>query len=595
MDQPQSVLTGALVLGGGMIMLFAILRLNELIALLTSKPQQARWRTLRAISCVFLGGYGLTLFTIVADKQDWLRWLTGVVFLLGSAFVYAVAHNGLRIVSEMQKEMAALADANVLAAELMVQLEETGEELRAAKDKAESAERTKGRFLANISHELRTPMNGILGYAQILSADEDTMRIARARDGIEVIQRSGTHLLRLLNDLLDLTKLEAQKMTLSPTDFSLRPLLAEVEEVTRPRAMEKAIRLELESSAELPEFVRGDATRLQQVLLNLVGNAVRFTDEGGVRLKVDLAGEGKLRFEVSDTGIGMSQEDLRAVWAPFQQASTPSRPQEGTGLGLAISRDLIQLMGGELTATSTPGAGSKFSFELSLPRAESGNTTARLVARPIRGYVGARKRVLVVDDVEHNRKLLGDFLSGLGFDVAIAVDGQDALDKAKAFSPDLVLMDLVMPVLGGTESVSVMRQTEALEGVKIVGVSASTNPLSETDLTQLGFDAFLLKPIDFPQLLATIKAALGIEWVTAPAERADSMTSLPMVAPADETLVAISALASDGDFSELEALLTKVESDGPQHRAFTRKIRTLAKEFDEAGISRFIDATRVAQ
>ena len=176
MDQPQSVLTGALVLGGGMIMLFAILRLNELIALLTSKPQQARWRTLRAISCVFLGGYGLTLFTIVADKQDWLRWLTGVVFLLGSAFVYAVAHNGLRIVSEMQKEMAALADANVLAAELMVQLEETGEELRAAKDKAESAERTKGRFLANISHELRTPMNGILGYAQILSADEDTMR-----------------------------------------------------------------------------------------------------------------------------------------------------------------------------------------------------------------------------------------------------------------------------------------------------------------------------------------------------------------------------------------------------------------------------------
>ena len=595
MDQPQSVLTGALVLGGGMIMLFAILRLNELIALLTSKPQQARWRTLRAISCVFLGGYGLTLFTIVADKQDWLRWLTGVVFLLGSAFVYAVAHNGLRIVSEMQKEMAALADANVLAAELMVQLEETGEELRAAKDKAESAERTKGRFLANISHELRTPMNGILGYAQILSADEDTMRIARARDGIEVIQRSGTHLLRLLNDLLDLTKLEAQKMTLSPTDFSLRPLLAEVEEVTRPRAMEKAIRLELESSAELPEFVRGDATRLQQVLLNLVGNAVRFTDEGGVRLKVDLAGEDKLRFEVADTGIGMSQEDLRAVWAPFQQASTPSRPQEGTGLGLAISRDLIQLMGGELTATSTPGAGSKFSFELSLPRAESGNTTARLVARPIRGYVGARKRVLVVDDVEHNRKLLGDFLSGLGFDVAIAVDGQDALDKAKAFSPDLVLMDLVMPVLGGTESVSVMRQTEALEGVKIVGVSASTNPLSETDLTQLGFDAFLLKPIDFPQLLATIKAALGIEWVTAPAERADSMTSLPMVAPADETLVAISALASDGDFSELEALLTKVESDGPQHRAFTRKIRTLAKEFDEAGISRFIDATRVAQ
>jgi signal transduction histidine kinase len=287
-------------------------------------------------------------------------------------------------------------------------------ELAVAKEHADAANQAKSDFLAHMSHELRTPLNGILGYAQILKRDKRLDQ--RQVDGITVIQRSSEHLLAIINDILDMAKIEAGRAELNLSDISLDRFIDFIAETIRVKATEKGLAFACEMAPDLPAGVRVDEKRLRQVLLNLLSNAIKFTEEGSVRLRVGYLPPARLRFEVQDTGIGIDEARLEAIFQPFEQVSDARHRVGGTGLGLAISRQLVRLMGGEFRVESRRGAGSAFSFELNVPV-----VAPQAVVVPsewaVSGYKGPRKTILVVDDIAAKRAVAVDMLGQLGFDV----------------------------------------------------------------------------------------------------------------------------------------------------------------------------------
>jgi PAS domain S-box-containing protein len=338
---------------------------------------------------------------------------------------------------------------------------------------AESANRAKNEFLANMSHELRTPLNGILGYAQILR--RDTTLGERQLEALGVIQQSGEQLLTLVNDILDFAKIEAGKLELSLTDIGLAEFMRMITEITHVRALEKGLSFVRDMAPDLPRGIRADAGRLRQILLNLLSNAVKFTDQGRVSLRVRFSPPTRLRFEVQDTGIGVSTDHLETIFKPFEQVSDPQRRLGGTGLGLAISRQFVRLMGGDIHVTSVVGVGSTFWFELEVPVTETVG-----VAPPeplVTGYKGPRRKVLVVDDAVANRAMAADLLGQLDFDVSAAINGREALEKAQATRPDWILLDIVMPEMNGLEVARRLRQLPGLEDVPIIAMSASAQSL----------------------------------------------------------------------------------------------------------------------
>ena len=593
---PPALIAPVLVLCGAGILGLALSHLTRLVRQLEGKALFARWRTLRGATALFIGLYLLTAVALLGEQLQLLSSLVGPVLLFGAIFVYLVAGNSRQLVSAMQKEVEAVAEANVLAAELMVQLEEanevqaeTNEALRAAVEKAERAEQAKGRFLANISHELRTPMNGILGYTQILLGDEGVTAHDRARAGLTVIHRSGNHLLDLLNDLLDLSKIEADKMRLEVDVFSLPALMSAVGDVARLRAREKGLDLHLVVAEDVPPYVQGDARRLRQVLFNLVSNAVTYTDRGSVRVEVSHSPSG-VAFVIADTGVGMTPQEVTASFEPFQQASGDAN-RSGTGLGLAISRNLVRLMGGELEGESEPGVGSRFSFTLELTVAEFGTAEPESTAtRRVRGYLGPRRRVLVVDDVAYNREVLVDYLSDLGFAVGSAENGREALAAVELTRPDLVLMDLVMPEMDGRAATAALRASDGPRPC-ILAVSASVNTLSARELEEQGFDGFLFKPVELARLLELVGETLGLEW-----EYADAADETlhdgdgTLVVPEGDCLEALRVFAREGDYEGLHAALTAVRAEDSRYGSFVAHVQKMAEDFDDDGICRWLDS-----
>ncbi|MFH1871515.1 MAG: response regulator, partial [Pseudomonadota bacterium] len=360
-------------------------------------------------------------------------------------------------------------------------LENTNQLLTEAREAADAASQAKSEFLAHMSHELRTPLNGILGYAQILARDAGLS--ASQRNGVEIIGRSGEYLLTLISDILDLARVEAGRLELEEADFGLREFLQGMVDAVRVRTEQKGLSFAYELDPALPAGVRGDEKRLRQVLLNLLGNAAKFTEAGGVIFRVkradvgradqDRVGENRIRFEVEDTGPGIVADELEQIFQPFQQLAAPGRKVEGTGLGLAISRDLVRLMGGELKVDSAPGRGSLFSVVIELPEAEKWQPAFSGNDRSPIGFKGDPQKILVVDDKPENRRILVDVLAPLGFEVVEAVDGPDGLEKAAAERPDLILVDLVMPGLDGLETTRRLRQSPGLAEVPVIAISAS--------------------------------------------------------------------------------------------------------------------------
>ncbi|MFB3115645.1 MAG: ATP-binding protein, partial [Nitrospirales bacterium] len=324
---------------------------------------------------------------------------------------------------------------------------EAEEALLLAKEAAESANRAKSEFLANMSHELRTPLNGILGFAQILKGDANLSEDQRS--GLDVIHRSGEHLLTLINDILDLSKIEAQKLELSPTAFHFPEFLKTIVEIIKVRVDQAGLSFRCEFPDSLPTEVEGDEKRLRQVLLNLLGNSVKFTDAGQVTLSITTDVPHTLRFHIEDTGIGIAPQHLKDIFLPFQQVADPNRQVEGTGLGLTITNKLVTLMGGTLEVQSTQGQGSCFWFTIPLPSIAQRAPAKTQDLRRIIGVKHGQKRVLIIDDKWENRSVLAHMLKHKGLAIDEASNGQEGLEMATRHRPDVIFMDLVMPVMDG--------------------------------------------------------------------------------------------------------------------------------------------------
>lgn len=472
---------------------------------------------------------------------------------------------------------------------LELQVTERTRELAEARDVAEEANRAKSRFLANMSHELRTPLNGILGFAQILSREQGMD--PRNRERLRIIRSSGDHLLGLINDVLDLSRVEAGRMELRVAPFRPADLFRDLEASFAPRAVERGVELRVVWEGSAGEARQGDAQRLRQVLENLVGNALKFTPRGRVVLSGRVLGMGeRVQFEVQDTGAGMTSDDVERLFQPFSQAVSGRPPEPGAGLGLAISQHLVGLMGGRIAVESSVGVGSRFAFEVVLPLAAgAGAAVAPEEGRPITGYAGARKRVLVVDDVEINRRLLRELFEPLGFLVEEAGSGGAALaNPSRVGGVDLVLMDLRMPGMDGLE---LTRRLRALGGFKgrIVAMSASVLGFGRADALAAGADDFVGKPFQEEVLLQVVGTVLGIEWVRSAdaGARAASGTLLAggvPERPEEAILRPLRDAAARGDILEFRNALGRAWAAHPGHEAYFRQLELLAAGYRMAAL-----------
>ena len=472
------------------------------------------------------------------------------------------------------------------------------ENLQRAKDEADAASRAKSAFLANISHELRTPLNGILGYAQILR--RDTALNQKQREAVGVIHGSADHLLSLINDILDLAKIEARGIELQPVEFSLPDFAAAVVDVFQPRAQEKQLTIESRIDPDLPRVVRTDEQRLRQVVFNLLGNAIKFTEQGTVIFGIESRPNG-IRFSVEDSGPGISPEDQERLFQPFTQLGDPRHRAGGSGLGLSISRSLVEQMGGAIHIESRPGLGSRFWFELRLPVVTSATAPQPRSPTPSRilGYEGPRRRILVADDHEDNRALLADLLQPLGFEVTCAADGAQAVDQARQVHPDLVLLDLRMPKLDGLAAARLIRESDPeVNGPLpvIIGVSASAFFEDRQSFLNAGCADFLAKPFREQQILGMIAHHLGLRWIhdqpageeTQFLTRDAAGSSGPMTAPDAALLKDLVELANRGDVLGLRRLAESLPARNETWRPFSQALVNLASRYKVKAIRQFL-------
>lgn len=402
----------------------------------------------------------------------------------------------------------------------------------------------RSQFLAQMSHELRTPLNAMMGFAQILQRDKTLNE--RAAKAVRVIEESGQHLLRLINDILDLARIDAGKLELVPGETHLAAFLQIVCDTIQVKADDKGLKFVFEPAPDLPETVHVDEKRLRQVLLNLLSNAVKFSDAGQVTFRVTReepgggvtadagAADGRdtapnhgvdsperrrtmvLRFEVEDEGIGMSERELARAFQPFEQLADSKRREGGAGLGLAISRQLVHLMRGEIRVRSWLGAGSVFTFEIeTATTATQAPPTAALRGTPI-GYHGERRKILVADDAADARALMVTLLSELDFQVREATNGWEALQLVQATPPDLVLVDLAMPILDGWETIRALRRTPEGADLPIIATSASAAAEVEASSRAAGANTFIAKPVQESILLQAIGTLLKLDWIREP-------------------------------------------------------------------------------
>jgi signal transduction histidine kinase/CheY-like chemotaxis protein len=509
------------------------------------------------------------------------------------------------------------------------ELRHTLDELKRSKEAAEAANRAKSVFLANMSHELRTPLNAILGFSQLMirtsesRGDGGSELSPDQQENLEVVMRSGEHLLGLINDVLEMSKIEAGRATLNEHNFNLHRMLEGLEEMFSLRAREKGITLTFQRSPDVPKYVMADEGKLRQVLMNLLGNAVKFTQAGKIELRIQLLDEDQtqiqpgdgaegmihstptLLFEVEDTGPGIAPDEIETIFDPFVQAASGHEAQEGTGLGLSISQQFARLMGGEVNVRSQLSEGSTFTLKVPV-RVQDVSALQR--ETPLRRVIGIEPgqpeyRLLIVDDKEVNRQLMAKILSPLGFELREATNGQEALQIWEEWEPHLIWLDMRMPIMDGYEATRRIKSTTRGQATVIVALTASALEEDRVIILSEGCDAYIRKPFREEEIFNALELHLGVRFSykeLTPEELLEHMTSgdrqLPELRTRSELLQSLEGLPESwisdleqatilGDLGSLETVIYRIQD---KDAALADVLANLARNFNHDGILKLI-------
>jgi signal transduction histidine kinase/FixJ family two-component response regulator/HAMP domain-containing protein len=482
------------------------------------------------------------------------------------------------------------------------------QELEGKKVAAEAANRAKSIFLANMSHEIRTPLNAILGFTELLHRDKSLTPLQH--ENITIIERSGAALLTLINSILDLSKIEAGRMALNEQIFNLNDLLRSLQDLFGLRAAEKDLQLEFEAG-DVPQTLLADEARLRQVLINLIGNALKFTQSGNISVCVRKATQEELQilgakqtipqithlyFSVEDSGPGIAAEELKEIFEPFTQTSSGRNMQQGTGLGLAICRQYVHLMGGEILVKSQPGKGSNFAFVVPIKLLQTGEAIVEKKTRKIAGLAQNQPvhRVLVVDDIAEARVWLVRWLVELGFDVREAGNGQQAVEAWQNWQPELICMDIRMPVMNGLEATRQIRELEKDKRTTIIAITASAFQDEHSAILDAGCDDLLIKPVNSEGLATMLEKHLDVVFIEAPSEPPQTALSASINSADLEALPAewIHSFRASLESADFDQIANSIDQIRLEYTELAAKLSILAENYDLRGLLALLSPKR---